>query len=860
MKSRDEVAPPTVDEVVERQCRRLLSLTQRGEWDASMEVVKVLEVMVAERKVDGAVVAAIADKTTGNTPLMYAAIENRMGLMDRLLALGCVVNQRNRENYTALHFASMYAREDTVSWLVARKADPDLRGGAALQTCVHLASARQSGQSSQVVALLLRHSGKEARLVEDEANGFPLFTAIEAGNSGVCRVLLAELAGRQLGKRKQPLGDTPMHLAARKKDAALAKILVEAGASVDAQNLEGQTVLHLACMVGDEATVRVLFMARANPNIVDNHERAAIHLAAERGYSKIVEFLSDKFKASVYQRTRDGSTLMHVAAINGHPETAMVLFERGVPLLMPNKFGARGIHTAAREGHSGVVTSLIKKGERVDARTGDGWTPLHIAVEWGKARVVETLLGHGADVKLTGGSDAESALHIAARIEEAAGEQCTKILLQSGADPNVPMVDGRTAVHVAASQGKLTILRVLLQSGGEAEAEDHDGETPLHKAAKDCQMGVLTELVQFIHGFIGTTGHFINKANKRGESALHFACLISTSQLHFPGEDRQIVRMLLENGAEVTMETSDTQESPFHYVAHSGNLVILEEMLAHTSVGTIQLSVNKQNSLGWAPLLAAASKGHLRVTELLLVNNARVDVFDREGRSALHLAAEFGSMKVCQALLDKKAFVNSKNKQGLTALHYAASAGNSDLVSYLVNSHGAEIESLTIKKQTPMHLAAANGKRKTVQTLVDLEAMVDFNDDLDQKAIHLATQNDHTDVVKQFLNLRPSLVTSTTKDGNSLAHLAAKMGSEAVLEAMFDIDKALVIGAKNRFNGNSPLHLATEGGHLQAVKIMLVNGVSANEENRSGLTPVHMAAKCGHADIFDVFAKTGVSS
>ena len=98
---------------------------------------------------------------------------------------------------------------------------------------------------------------------------------------------------------------------------------------------------------------------------------------------------------------------MHVAAINGHPETAMVLFERGVPLLMPNKFGARGIHTVAREGHSGVVISLIKKGERVDARTGDGWTPLHIAVEWGKPRVVETLLGHGADVKLTGGSEGE---------------------------------------------------------------------------------------------------------------------------------------------------------------------------------------------------------------------------------------------------------------------------------------------------------------------------------------------------------------------------------------------------------------------------------------------------------------------
>ena len=166
IKSRDEVAAPTVDEVVDRQCRRLLSLSQKGEWDAAMEVIKGLEVMMAEKKVDRTVVADVADKTTGNTPLMYAAIENRMGMMDRLVALGCGINQRNRENYTALHFASMYAREDTVSWLVARKADPDLRGGSAKQTCVHLASARQSGQSSQVVALLLRHSGKEARLVD----------------------------------------------------------------------------------------------------------------------------------------------------------------------------------------------------------------------------------------------------------------------------------------------------------------------------------------------------------------------------------------------------------------------------------------------------------------------------------------------------------------------------------------------------------------------------------------------------------------------------------------------------------------------------------------------------------------------
>ena len=38
-----------------------------------------------------------------------------------------------------------------------------------------------------------------------------------------------------------------------------------------------------------------------------------------------------------------------------------------------------------------------------------------------------------------------------------------------------------------------------------------------------------------------------------------------------------------------------------------------------------------------------------------------------------------------------------------------------------------------------------------------------------------------------------------------------------------------------------------------------MNGVSPNDENKSGFTPIHLAAKCGHADVFDLFAKTGIS-
>ena len=45
---------------------------------------------------------------------------------------------------------------------------------------------------------------------------------------------------------------------------------------------------------------------------------------------RLVDFLIDKFKASIYDRDKNGSTLMHIAASNGHPETAVLLFNKGV--------------------------------------------------------------------------------------------------------------------------------------------------------------------------------------------------------------------------------------------------------------------------------------------------------------------------------------------------------------------------------------------------------------------------------------------------------------------------------------------------------------------------------------------------
>lgn len=242
---------------------------------------------------------------------------------------------------------------------------------------------------------------------------------------------------------------------------------------------------------------------------------------------------------------------------------------------------------------------------------------------------------------------------------------------------------------------------------------------------------------------------------------MHMACAIHKGQLHFPGEDVQIVKLLLENGGSdcVLKLGGPSKETPMHYIAQTGNHDILDCLLQGLEPGKTLLCINMQSASGWSPLCTAASKAHLqcvkqilKVTNLFisksllvtssLQNQGRVDVFDLEGRSPLHLAAETGSVEVCQSLLEAKAFVNSKTKSGWSALHFASQKGHHELMDILVRKHGATLDSLTMKKQSALHIAAAAGNFQACQTLVDLGASLDNVDDDGQKAIHLAAEGD----------------------------------------------------------------------------------------------------------------------
>ena len=69
----------------------------------------------------------------------------------------------------------------------------------------------------------------------------------------------------------------------------------------------------------------------------------------------------------------------------------------------------------------------------------------------------------------------------------------------------------------------------------------------------------------------------------------------------------------------------------------------------------------------------------------------------------------------------------------------------------------------------------------------------------------------------------------------------------------------VVINSRNKVNEATALHIATDGGYRDLVKVLLQAGASTNDETKQGNTPVHIAARNGFVELLNDFAQHGVN-
>lgn len=214
-------------------------------------------------------------------------------------------------------------------------------------------------------------------------------------------------------------------------DAAAVRAAVEdsprlVGATAERAGQGGWTPLHEAVAAGDEEVVRVLVAAGADLDARTDQERTPLHVALGSAPALVPVLLElgavvdaasaawlddvDRLSAAVADGAPEGADLLSVAVLGGAERAARLLLDRGAD---PD---GGALLTAASAGRPDLVRLLLDAGADADRRDPDsGRTPLHAAVDAGPAgdtpAVVRLLLAAGADVDATT-ADGATALDI----------------------------------------------------------------------------------------------------------------------------------------------------------------------------------------------------------------------------------------------------------------------------------------------------------------------------------------------------------------------------------------------------------------------------------------------------------------
>jgi ankyrin repeat protein len=235
-----------------------------------------------------------------------------------------------------------------------------------------------------------------------------------------------------------------------------------------------------------------------------------------------------------------------------------------------------------------------------------------------------------------------------------------ELLLEHHAAPNV-MTDKGSALTRAAGGGHLQAVDLLLQAGADVAA--CEGVTALQVAVSGGFAPVVQKLLQ--------AGAPVDAVDGGGATALHCACSDGCNVLPAgpgragPGQQLEIVQLLLSAGASVHTAADGGRDTPLHAAACSGHPGVIGVLLQH------QANAQAVTNEGWSPLHLAACASDPRAVAVLLEAGADVAATDAEGRTALHIAAGKGHAQVVLQLLAAGAPINAEGVNGANALDCA---------------------------------------------------------------------------------------------------------------------------------------------------------------------------------------------
>ena len=647
----------------------------------------------------------------------------------------------------------------------------------------------------------------------------PLLAATRDSWHGRPEAVMTLLANGADARAADPDGNTPLHHAARSTDPAVAALLLDAGAQVDALNAEGFSALAIACGSGNWRLARFLIEHGARPEPAGGQPALLAAVAGDDDPGGAQLLL--RHKARVDARGEGQRTALMQACAAGNAEVVALLLDAGAD---------RNAHDAA------------------------AMTPLLEAAAHGHTAVVQRLAAAKADPKAVDGQGRNA---IVLAVQAGAEPELLRALIDLGVDPRRPGEDGRRAIDIAIEHGRWPQVSVL----------DPDYVLPAH-VAEDLAEGEPGRTPRQLLRDALAAGDFAAAQAVMDLGALGAEALAELLHEASQSEDLRAFDWLLGHGAsaeralaggesvlERLLDAGGARPAPLQRLLDRGQGVGGRGLLArllnaclqgeHVSRGAEQLALAllERGADGFAaaagqdpPLATAIRLGWQRLVDALLAQGVDPNARDRRGHGAIHVAAALGREAAVRSLVRAGALPLARSPDGQTALGMALAAGRGDLSQWLE----WRLWALPGRPLLPLDVPAAAmaGDLDAVLRLLDLGLPVDGVDAQGCSALLRAAGGGHVEIAQRLLE-RGAAPTARARTGATPLSAAISMRHATVVDALLqagaDPDQALP-------GGVSPLMLAAALGLPEIAGRLLAQGARVDAVDEQGLSALHCAA------------------
>lgn len=136
----------------------------------------------------------------------------------------------------------------------------------------------------------------------------------------------------------------------------------------------------------------------ANPHLFFSNEGAQPPAISLETYVQERNKITENLKSQLFQKTKSGETLLHLAASGGDKHSVLMLLACGADMEAKTIGGATPLHRAAMHGFTEIIKILIASGANVNALDKNRLTPLARAIKNNHSDAVEILIKNGANL------------------------------------------------------------------------------------------------------------------------------------------------------------------------------------------------------------------------------------------------------------------------------------------------------------------------------------------------------------------------------------------------------------------------------------------------------------------------------